>query len=141
VLGGRVWGGYVRRSARIGPMATLDSTALASAKLTPADASTPRLSADEAARLASGLNPAWRIEDDHLVREFRFPTFAAAFGLATRIALLAEAQGHHPTMEVTWGRLVVSWSTDAIGALSGNDVIMAAKVDRLVGKGLGLKDG
>ena len=141
VLGGRVWGGYVRRRARIGPMATLDPTALASAKLTPADASTPRISADEAARLASGLNPAWRIEDDHLVREFRFSTFAAAFGLATRIALLAEAQGHHPTMEVTWGRLVVSWSTDAIGALSVNDVIMAAKVDRLVGKGLGLKDG
>jgi 4a-hydroxytetrahydrobiopterin dehydratase len=115
--------------------------ALAGAKLSPADASTPRLTADEAIRLAAGLDPAWRVEDDRLTREFRFATFAAAFGLATRIALLAEAQGHHPTMEITWGRLVVTWSTDAIGAPSENDVIMAAKVDRLVGRGLGLKDG
>lgn len=122
-------------------MATLDPAALASAKVTAADASTPRLTADEAARLATGLDPAWRVEDDRLTREFHFPTFAAAFGLATRIALLAEGQGHHPTMEITWGRLVVSWSTDAIGALSANDAIMAAKVDRLVGRGLGLKDG
>ena len=70
--------------------------------------------------------------DDRLVRVFAFPTFAAAFGLATRIALLAESQNHHPALDVAWGRLTVTWTTDAIGALSANDLIMAAKVDRLV---------
>jgi pterin-4a-carbinolamine dehydratase len=34
----------------------------------------------------------------------------------------------------------VTWSTDAIGALSENDFVMAARVDRLVARGLDLKD-
>ena len=44
-------------------------------------------------------------------------------------------------MTLSWGRLEVAWSTDAIGGLSANDLIMAAKVDRLVSRGLNLKDG
>ena len=107
----------------------------------PAVASTPALPHDEVLRLAAGLDEAWRVRERPLVREFAFPTFAAAFGLATRIALLAESQNHHPALEVTWGRLTVTWTTDAIGAISANDMIMAAKVDRLVARGLALKDG
>ena len=121
-------------------MARPDPDTLASTKLTPADASTPSLPPAEAARLTAALDSGWRLDGDRLIREYRFPTFAAAFGLATRIALLAESQNHHPTLEVSWGRLVVSWTTDAIGALSENDVVMAAKVDRLVSRGIGLKD-
>jgi 4a-hydroxytetrahydrobiopterin dehydratase len=121
-------------------VATLEPDSLASASLTPADASTPALARDEAERLATGLDPEWHLEGDRLVRDFRFPTFSAAFGLATRIALLAEAQGHHPSMEISWGRLTVAWTTDAIHGLSANDLIMAAKVDRLVGRGLAIKE-
>jgi 4a-hydroxytetrahydrobiopterin dehydratase len=51
--------------------------------------------------------------------------------MATRIALLAEAQGHHPELEVGWGRLVVRLSTHSVGGLSRNDFIMAARIDRL----------
>jgi 4a-hydroxytetrahydrobiopterin dehydratase len=119
----------------------LDPATLASQRCVAADGSTPPLPRDEVLRLATGLDPAWRVLDDRLVREFAFPTFAAAFGLATRIALLAEGQNHHPALEVAWGRLTVTWTTDAIEALSANDLIMAAKVDRLVARGLALKDG
>jgi 4a-hydroxytetrahydrobiopterin dehydratase len=119
---------------------TLDPASLASQRCVAADESTPRLPADEVARLATGLDPAWQLRGDTLVREFAFPTFAAAFGLATRIALLAEGQNHHPALEVAWGRLTITWTTDAIGGLSANDLIMAAKVDRLVSRGLALKD-
>jgi 4a-hydroxytetrahydrobiopterin dehydratase len=120
---------------------TLEPDTLVSASCAPVDASTPPLAADEVARLSAGLDLAWQVQGDRLTREFRFATFGGAFGLATRIALLAEAQGHHPTMEVAWGRLIVTWQTDAIDALSGNDFIMAAKVDRIVAHGLGIKDG
>jgi 4a-hydroxytetrahydrobiopterin dehydratase len=113
---------------------------LATARCISATADTPPLSAAERDRLLPGIDPAWHAHDDRLVREFRFATFAAAFGLATRIALLAETQNHHPTMEIAWGRLTVTWTTDAIGGLSVNDLIMAAKVDRMVARGLGLKD-
>jgi 4a-hydroxytetrahydrobiopterin dehydratase len=119
----------------------LDPATLASQRCDPADASTPALPRDEVVRLSVGLDPAWRVEDDRLVREFAFPTFGAAFGLATRIALLAESQNHHPALDIAWGRLSVTWTTDAIGAISANDVIMAAKVDRLVARGLALKGG
>lgn len=119
----------------------LDLTTLASAKVAPADASTPSLSPEEIDRLRGALDPAWRVEESRLTREFDFPTFAAAFGLATRVVLLAEAHSHHPMMLISWGRLEISWTTDAIGALSRNDLIMAAKVDRLVSRGLGLRGG
>ena len=100
----------------------------------------PALTDEEIQRLRSGVDANWSLESDRLVREFRFATFGAAFGFATRIALLAEAQGHHPTMEIAWGWLRVAWTTDAIGAISINDMIMAAKVDRLVERGFGLKE-
>jgi 4a-hydroxytetrahydrobiopterin dehydratase len=116
----------------------LDPATLATQRCVAADGSTPVLAPDEVARLATGLESAWQVRDDRLVREFGFSTFAAAFGLATRIALLAEAQNHHPALDVAWGRLTVTWTTDAIGGLSANDLIMAAKVDRLVARGLAL---
>jgi len=119
----------------------LDPATLASQRCMPADPSTPALPHDEVIRLAAGLDPAWRIEEDRLVREFAFPTFSAAFGLATRVALLAEGQNHHPALDIAWGRLTVTWTTDAISAISANDAIMAAKVDRLVARGFALKDG
>jgi 4a-hydroxytetrahydrobiopterin dehydratase len=117
----------------------LDSATLASQRCAEVDPSTPALDREEAKRLAVGLDPAWRLSDKDLARDFAFPTFAAAFGLATRIAFLAEAQGHHPTLELAWGRLIVTWTTDSIGGLSANDFIMAAKLDRLVERGLGIK--
>lgn len=118
----------------------LEPATLASQRCVVADDSTPRLTPDAVRHLSTGLDPAWQAREDRLVREFAFPTFAAAFGLATRIALLAESQNHHPALEVAWGRLIVTWTTDAIGGLSANDLIMAAKVDRLVARGLALKD-
>ena len=118
----------------------LEPDKLASARCQPVDASTPALASDEVARLSAGLDPAWDVQGDRLVRSIAFTTFGAAFAFATRVALLAETQNHHPTMEIAWGRLVVTWQTDAIGALTANDLIMAAKVDRIVTRGLAIKD-
>ena len=119
----------------------LDPATLASQSTSSVDASTPALPSEEVARLATGLDPAWEVTADRIVRTFRFSGFGGAFALATRIALLAETQGHHPAMEVAWGRLMVTWQTDAIGGITTNDLIMAAKVDRIVSRGLGVKDG
>jgi 4a-hydroxytetrahydrobiopterin dehydratase len=93
---------------------------------------TPTLTEAEAANLDGELGEGWQREGTtRLRREFRFTTFAAAFALATRLALLAETYQHHPVLEVSWGRLVVSFTTDSIGGLSENDYIMAARIDRL----------
>ncbi|MEO5884512.1 MAG: 4a-hydroxytetrahydrobiopterin dehydratase [Candidatus Limnocylindrales bacterium] len=118
----------------------LEPSTLAAQQCTPVDAARPALPRRAVTFLAAGLDPAWRIESDRLVREFRFTGFGPAFGLATRIAILAEGQDHHPALEIAWGRLTVTWTTDAIGGLTANDLIMAAKTDRLVARGLALKD-
>jgi 4a-hydroxytetrahydrobiopterin dehydratase len=92
---------------------------------------TPALAADQVRSLHAALSSDWHVGDGELRREFAFRSFNGAFGLATRVALLAEAEKHHPDMEVGWGRLVVRLSTHSVGGLSRNDFIMAARIDRL----------
>jgi 4a-hydroxytetrahydrobiopterin dehydratase len=95
-------------------------------------AGTPPLTTDSVRSLAGAVARDWQIDRAEIRRAFTFKTFNAAFGLATRIALLAEAQNHHPELEVAWGRLVVRLSTHSVGGLSRNDFIMAARIDRLI---------
>jgi len=115
-----------------GPGATpITPESLARERSADIPASTAPLTPEEAGSLAAGVAFEWQIYKGEIRREFTFKTFNAAFGMATRIALLAEAQGHHPELEVGWGRLVVRLSTHSVGGLSRNDFIMAARIDRL----------
>jgi pterin-4a-carbinolamine dehydratase len=66
-----------------------------------------------------------------LRREFAFPNFRDAFGFVARVALLAESEGHHPDIELGWGRAAFSLTTNAADGLTRNDFIMAARIDRL----------
>jgi 4a-hydroxytetrahydrobiopterin dehydratase len=94
--------------------------------------STPSLTAVEIARMRSELDSDWSVVDNkQLRREWKTKNFNSAFSRATSIALLAEQEGHHPDLEIGWGRLVCALTTHAIGGLSKNDFIMAAKIDRL----------
>jgi 4a-hydroxytetrahydrobiopterin dehydratase len=94
-------------------------------------AGTAALAPQEIRELSAAVDGAWEIGEGAIRRRFTFKTFNAAFGLATRIALLAEAQDHHPEMDVGWGRLEVRFSTHSVGGLSRNDFIMAARIDRM----------
>jgi 4a-hydroxytetrahydrobiopterin dehydratase len=111
--------------------ATTTADSLARERCVEIRAGTPPLTAEEVRALAGIVSSEWRIDEAEIHREFTFRTFNAAFGLATRVALLAEAQGHHPELEVGWGRLIVRLSTHSVGGLSRNDFIMAARIDRL----------
>ena len=107
-------------------------TELAAEKCEACTHETPALAAEEVQTLLRDLHEDWTVQSNTLLRrEFRFPTFNAAFTRATSIAMLAEGEGHHPDMLVGWGRLVVELTTHAIGGLSRNDFILAAKIDRL----------
>ena len=68
-----------------------------------------------------------------LTREFRFDDFGGAFALVARVALLAEAEGHHPRVELEWGRAAfTTWTHNAAGP-TRNDFILAAKIDQIAG--------
>ena len=78
------------------------------------------------------LDPSWVREDTlRLRRELEFGNFRDAFGFVARLALLAEAEGHHPDIELGWGRVAVTLTTHAAGGLTDNDFILAARLDRL----------
>jgi 4a-hydroxytetrahydrobiopterin dehydratase len=92
---------------------------------------TPPLLEQEAAVL-SAQAPAWERDGNRtLRREFSFPNFRDAFGLVARVALLAESEGHHPEIELGWGRAAFSLTTHTAGGLTRNDFIMAAGIDQL----------
>lgn len=96
------------------------------------DAGTPPLAEAEIGRLAEGIADAWSVEGGSVLRRsIRFRNFSAAFAMATRVAMLAEAEGHHPELTVGWGHVDIELTTHSIGGLSRNDFIMAAKIDAL----------
>jgi 4a-hydroxytetrahydrobiopterin dehydratase len=78
--------------------------------------------------------PGWTVvrgeAEPRLERGFRFRDFAGALAFAVRIGEVAEAENHHPLLQVEWGRVKVSWWTHRIRGLHLNDFIMAAKTDR-----------
>jgi 4a-hydroxytetrahydrobiopterin dehydratase len=48
-----------------------------------------------------------------------------------KVAAIAEEQGHHPDMNVSYGGVTIEMMTHAIGGLSENDFILAAKIDEI----------
>jgi 4a-hydroxytetrahydrobiopterin dehydratase len=93
---------------------------------------TAPLSEDEARALDTHLDQGWQRDGTRrLSREFTFSDFRDAFGFATRVALLAEREFHHPELTVTWGKVLVTLWTHTVKGLSRNDFIIAAKIDRL----------
>jgi 4a-hydroxytetrahydrobiopterin dehydratase len=64
-----------------------------------------------------------------LIRAFRFKDFAQAMTFVNRVAGIAEAEGHHPDIHISWNRVRLELTTHAIKGLSENDFIMAAKIN------------
>jgi 4a-hydroxytetrahydrobiopterin dehydratase len=92
---------------------------------------TPPLPESEAAELSQDV-PEWERDGTRAIRrEFDFPNFRDAFGFVARVALIAEAEGHHPDIELGWGRAALELTTHAASGLTRNDFVLAAKIDRL----------
>jgi 4a-hydroxytetrahydrobiopterin dehydratase len=94
-------------------------------------AATP-LTADQIEALAQQL-PAWSLVNGKLRRELRFADFVEAFGFMSRVALVAEAMGHHPEWSNVWNRVVIELTTHDTGGLSNLDVQLAQRINTLVG--------
>ena len=80
-----------------------------------------------------GQVPQWDlVEEHHLARAIRFPDFAGALAFVNRVGELAEQQGHHPNIFLTWGRVRIEIWTHKIDGLTESDFVLAAKIDRLL---------
>lgn len=110
-------------------------TDLASRSCVPCRGGVPPLQGEELASLIAQLPGSWEtIEDHHLRAEFAFPDFVQALAFTNQIGDLAEAQGHHPDLHLSWGRVVVEIWTHKIDGLTESDFILAAKIESLYGR-------
>ena len=66
-----------------------------------------------------------------LTREFTFRNFAQAMAFSNRVGDIAEAEDHHPAILTEWGRVTVTWWSHNIRGLHKNDLIMAARTDKV----------
>ena len=86
---------------------------------------------EELRRLADQL-PDWKIiGEHHLAKSFLFPDFRTALDFVNRVGEVAEEQGHHPDLALSWGKVDVMMCTHKIRGLSESDFILGAKIDRL----------
>ncbi len=109
-----------------------EGTDLAEMRCVPCEGGVPPLEDDEACRLLPRLEEGWRmVGGHHLEREYLFATYPAGAAFVSRASEVAEEQGHHPDLLLTWGRVKVTVWTHAIDGLSTNDFILAAKLDQL----------
>ncbi|MGH7921619.1 MAG: 4a-hydroxytetrahydrobiopterin dehydratase [Candidatus Dormibacteraceae bacterium] len=111
-----------------------DSGELSQRHCVPCEGGTPPLDAADIAALLPRV-PAWTMQHgaqgDELTRTVTTDDFVGAVDLVDRLTPIAESEGHHPDLEVGWGRVAVHLTTHAAGGLTPNDFIMAAKLDQL----------
>jgi 4a-hydroxytetrahydrobiopterin dehydratase len=106
-------------------------TELASKTCTPCRGGVPPLAGEELEALA-GQVPQWKVVDGHhIVRAFKFSDFAQALAFVNKVGAIAEEQGHHPDILLSWGKAEVTTWTHSINGLTESDFILAAKIDNL----------
>ena len=111
-------------------------TELAAKTFVPCRGGVPPLEGRKLAEIHKQL-PDWAhwkvVNERHLTRNFSFPDFKQALAFVNRVGVLAEEQGHHPDILLSWGKAEITLWTHKVDGLTESDFIMAAKIDRVAG--------
>jgi len=108
---------------------------LVSRHCVPCQGGVPPLDSARISELIEQLD-GWTVEQQHhLSRTFKLPDFAQALALVNKIGALAEEEGHHPDLYLSWGMVRVELWTHKIDGLTESDFILAAKIDQLTRSG------
>jgi 4a-hydroxytetrahydrobiopterin dehydratase len=100
---------------------------------TPCEGGGEPLLAEQAAVLLAQLADGWAVSSDgkQIYKDFTFKGFYKTMSFVNAVAWIANAENHHPDLEVGYGHCLVRFTTHAIDGLSDNDFICAAKIDSL----------
>lgn len=94
----------------------------------------PQASDEEIAEALKSL-PEWSViqvnDINQLARAYKFKNFVSALEFTNAVGALAEEFNHHPALLTEWGKVTVTWWTHKIKGLHENDLIMAAKTEKL----------
>jgi 4a-hydroxytetrahydrobiopterin dehydratase len=92
-----------------------------------------KLNDQELQKAISNL-PEWKLEGGKLVRDWQFKDFIAAMKFVDRVAVLAEAAGHHPDIDIRYNRVRLALVSHDSGGITAKDVDMAASLDEALTK-------
>lgn len=74
----------------------------------------------------------WELVEGKKIRKvFEFKNFKQAMEFVNTVAAIAEQEGHHPDIHISWNKVTLELWTHAIKGLSENDFIVAAKVEKI----------
>ena len=106
---------------------------LAQKRCVPCEGGTVPLFRPKAEELLKELS-GWELASDakSISKKYLFKNFSQAIAFANKVAVVADEENHHPDLHIYWGKAIVQLSTHAIGGLSENDFILAAKIDAQV---------
>ncbi len=82
--------------------------------------------------IAKQILPSWKFVASGLEKDFKFSNFNSAFGFITRVALLAEANNHHPELLNSFGNVKIRLTTQSHGGVTQLDIDLAKKIDTLL---------
>lgn len=104
---------------------------LAEKKCIPCTEGVPPLKGEELKNFSKELEKGWSlINEHHLEKDYAFPDFLAALAFVNQVGKIAEQEGHHPDIILTWGNVKITLWTHKINGLSESDFILAAKCDK-----------
>lgn len=106
---------------------------LLSKKCKPCEGGVDPLSKEGSEKFLSSLSDSWKLSDDAkwISAEWKFPNYKSAWDFINEVGRIAESENHHPDIVLKWGYARIDLSTHAIGGLSENDFIVAAKIDSI----------
>ncbi len=90
------------------------------------------LRGDALRQLKEQLDGGWQVvEEKRLEKQFKFPDFRHALEFTNRVGEIAEEQGHHPDLYLTYGEVRIQIWTHKVGGLTESDFVLAAKIAKL----------
>jgi 4a-hydroxytetrahydrobiopterin dehydratase len=92
----------------------------------------PTLSHKVAKKLLQSVSSDWNINSDKITRIFKFKGFYKTMAFVNAVAWVANKEGHHPDLEVSFNKCTVNFTTHTVNGLTENDFICAAKIDALL---------
>jgi 4a-hydroxytetrahydrobiopterin dehydratase len=98
----------------------------------PCEGGMPAFGKSQISKYKSQLSKGWEVVEAKKLRKiFKFKNFIETMGFVNQVALIAQAEDHHPDMQVSYSKAVIELWTHAVDGLSENDFILAAKIDQL----------
>jgi 4a-hydroxytetrahydrobiopterin dehydratase len=104
---------------------------LAEKHCVPCRGGVPPLTGEALQKMKSQVNGWDVVNDHHLKKTYTFPDFLKALEFVNRAGAIAEQEGHHPDLYLSWGKVGVEIWTHKINGLTESDFILAAKIDAL----------